>query len=151
MISGRYRWLVLAGAVAVVVVLFLVLRGGDNDDEAATTAARATSATTTATTRPTTRPTTTVTDVPTFVNVLYQDGKVVGGPKTYQVPFNDRVIMLVKSDVADEVHVHGYDLMKDVKKNETVKIAFVADLSGRCEFELEDQHLRLGTLVVAPS
>jgi preprotein translocase subunit SecF len=145
---GQARWLILAGAAAAVVVLFFVLRGGD---DGADTTGTTTISTTTETTSTETTATTTATAEPTFVNVTVRGGEVLGGPKVYDVPFEQRVILTVTSDLADEVHVHGYDLMKDVAAGGTVKFSFVTTLSGSFEFELEDAHLRLGELSVAPS
>ena len=48
------------------------------------------------------------------------------------------VVITVTSDVADEVHVHGYDLMADVAPGAPATIRFTADAPGRFEIELED-------------
>jgi len=147
---GQARWLILVGATAAVVVLFFVLRGG-GDDAAATTAATTTPRATTFTPTETSAGPTTAPSGPTFVNVTVRGGEVLGGPKVYDVPFEQRVILTVTSDLADEVHLHGYDLMKEVAAGGTVKFSFVTTLSGSFEFELEDAHLRVGELSVAPS
>ena len=49
----------------------------------------------------------------------------------------DEIRFKVNSDVADEVHVHGYDLMKDVTAGGTVSFDFPADIEGIFEAELE--------------
>jgi hypothetical protein len=153
--AGRYRWLIIAGAVAAVVVLFVVLRGGGDDGTETNAATTTTPATTTSATpteeATTTEATTTSAVAPTIVNVEVSGGKVVGGPQTHEVPFKKRLVLVVTSDIADEVHVHGYDLMKDVEAGGTVRFSFVTNLSGTFEFELEDEHLRLGELSVPPS
>ncbi|MFN8162742.1 MAG: hypothetical protein U0R26_02725 [Solirubrobacterales bacterium] len=41
----------------------------------------------------------------------------------------------MESDVSDEVHVHGYDLMKDVKAGGTVEFDFPASIEGVFEAE----------------
>lgn len=145
---GQQRWLILAGAVAAVIVLFVVLRNGADNESNTTTA---TTATTGKTANSTPDETTTAPAQPTIVEAVVRDGKVVGGPQVHDLAFKKPVVVVVTSDVADEVHVHGYDLMKDVAAGATVKIGFVANLSGRFEFELEGAHLRLGELSVAPS
>ena len=150
MTTGRYRWLIIAGAVAVLVVLFVVLRGGD-DNGTETNAATTTTAATTSEETTTTEPTQTEPPPPTFVNVEVRGGKVVGGPQTHEVPYKHHLVLVVTSDIADEVHVHGYDLMKDVQAGGTVQFSFITNLSGTFEFELEDEHLRLGELSVPPS
>jgi hypothetical protein len=151
--AGRYRWLILAGAVAAVAVLFVVLRGGGDDGtgtNAATTTTPATTTSATTTEEATTEATTTAAVAPTIVNVEVSGGKVVGGPQTHEVPFKKRLILVVTSDIADEVHVHGYDLMKDVEAGGTATIAFKADVPGQFEVELEDRGLQIAELTVEP-
>jgi hypothetical protein len=52
--------------------------------------------------------------------------------------------------VADHVHVHGYDLMKDVTPGKPVKFRFKANIDGQFEIELEDRALEIATLRVNP-
>jgi hypothetical protein len=151
--AGRYRWLILAGAIAMLVVLFAVLRNGDDNEASTNTTPATTAATTGATTtvETTEPPATTAAEQPTVVRVVVRGGKVVGGPQVHDVPFQKKVTLIVRSNIADEVHVHGYNLMRDVAPGMPVRLTFVTTLSGRFEFELEDAHLRLGELSVAPS
>ena len=46
--------------------------------------------------------------------VLVKGGKPVGGIQRATAKKGQKVAIVVHSDVADEVHVHGYDLHKDV-------------------------------------
>ena len=62
----------------------------------------------------------------------------------------DGVVVLVTSDVADEVHVHGYDLMRDVAPGAPARIAFQATIPGRFEIELEDRGVQIAELTVNP-
>jgi hypothetical protein len=62
----------------------------------------------------------------------------------------DRVVVVVRSDVEDEVHVHGYDLLREVGPGRAARIAFRASTVGRFEIELEDRHLLLAELEVRP-
>ena len=61
-----------------------------------------------------------------------------------------KVTLVVSSDIADEVHLHGYDLMADAAPGEKARIAFVATIPGRFEVELEDRALQIGELEVRP-
>ena len=76
-------------------------------------------------------------------------GKVTGPPHP-QVNQNERVILRVRSDVADELHVHGYDLSAPLPAGEQVSLTFVAGRSGRFEVELHGAHQELGALEVQP-
>jgi hypothetical protein len=58
------------------------------------------------------------------------------------------VALVVTSDVADEVHLHGYDKHVDVTKGGTVTLVFKATLSGVYEVELEKLKHRLVLLQV---
>ena len=82
------------------------------------------------------------------VTITYAAGKVSGVPVVVKVKHNSRVALVVTSDVADEVHVHGYDKSADVAKGGTVRIVFKATLPGRFEVELENLKRRLVLLQV---
>ena len=76
-------------------------------------------------------------------------GKVTG-PPSLQVNQGERVLLRVRSDVADELHVHGYDLGAPLPAGEAVTLAFMAARSGRFEVELHGAHRQLGALEVQP-
>jgi hypothetical protein len=79
-----------------------------------------------------------------------RDGRVLGGVNRSTVSRGDRVVVVVRSDVEDEVHVHGYDLLREVAPGRPARIAFRASTVGRFEIELEDRHLLLAVLEVRP-
>ena len=54
------------------------------------------------------------------------------------------------SDVADEIHVHGYDLHKDVTKGGTVSFDFPAKMDGGFVVELESRSEQIASLKVLP-
>ena len=56
-----------------------------------------------------------------------------------EVAQGDHVRLDVTPDVPAEVHVHGYELAKDVKPGQTAKFDFPATAEG--EFEVEVHHL----------
>ena len=77
-------------------------------------------------------------------------GKPVGGVAELDYRKGDRVRFRVRSDVTDEVHVHGYDLIEDVEAGGSVSFDFPADIDGLFEVELEQSHSQLATLRVSP-
>jgi hypothetical protein len=87
---------------------------------------------------------------PTVVRVLVVEGSPRGGIVRRTVTQGDRVVLVVESDVADEVHLHGYDLMKNVSAGGTARLAFSATLPGRFEVELEDRGVQIAQLTVQP-
>jgi hypothetical protein len=75
-------------------------------------------------------------------------GKVSGVEDTVDVALGDEVILVVSSDKADEIHVHGYDESDDVGPKEKAEIEFTADIPGVFEVELEEAALHLFELQV---
>jgi hypothetical protein len=118
---------VLAGiaVVAVAIVLLVVLKkddsGGESDSANGT--------------------------VPTIV---VKNGEPVGGIRDLSYDKGDQIHFKVRSDVADEVHVHGYDLMKDVKAGGTIEFDFPATIEGVFEAELEGRKEQIIELRVNP-
>ena len=60
------------------------------------------------------------------------------------------VVVTVTSDVADEVHLHGYDLSADVAPGAPATIRFEANAPGRFEIELENTGVQIAELEVRP-
>ena len=102
------------------------------------------------TTESTTTATTTTAPVAKTVTITVKNAAPVGGIQRATVTKGDQVVLVVHSDVADEIHVHGYNLMKDVAAGGTVKISFVADVPGRFEAELENHGTQIADLTVNP-
>jgi hypothetical protein len=70
--------------------------------------------------------------------------------KSTTVTEGQQVIIKVISDIADELHLHGYDLHTDLEAGKEGSIIFTADKTGRFEFELEDHKITLGVIEVYP-
>lgn len=54
----------------------------------------------------------------------------------------------MKTDAADSVHVHGYDLLLDLEAGSSETLRFKADIPGVFEIELEENGLLLFQLQV---
>jgi hypothetical protein len=85
--------------------------------------------------------------VPTIV---IRNGEPVGGIKELEYSAGDEIRFEVSSDVADEVHVHGYDLMQDVPAGGTVSFDFLAEIEGIFEAELEGRKEQIAEITVNP-
>jgi copper(I)-binding protein len=136
----------------VVLVLALPL-AGCGDDEAAPTTTTETPSTTTETTTTTEATETTATepvDQPTVVRIRVVNGAPQGGIVRETVAKGDRVVLVVTSDVADHVHLHGYDIMRDVAPGRPARLPFRATIPGRFEVELEDRGLPIADITVRP-
>jgi hypothetical protein len=86
----------------------------------------------------------------TTVRIVVRGGRVVGGPERAMVEQGEKVAIVVGSDVADEVHLHGYDKSTDVAPGKQARLVFVASIPGRFEVELEDRGLQIADLEVRP-
>ncbi len=67
-----------------------------------------------------------------------------------KVTQGDTVRFSVKSDIAEEVHVHGYDVSKEVDAGGSVRFSFPASITGVFEVELEHSAVPIATLQVNP-
>jgi heme/copper-type cytochrome/quinol oxidase subunit 2 len=82
--------------------------------------------------------------------VVGKDGKPVGGIAEITVNQGDEVSFKVESAIAEEIHVHGYDLMKDVPAGGAVSFEFPAEIEGIFEAELEGRGEQILELKVEP-
>ena len=78
-----------------------------------------------------------------------RDGVPAGGIVRESTDEGDRVVLLVTSDVADEVHLHGYDLSA-TSPRERREDRIPATIPGRFEVELEDRGVQIAELTVNP-
>jgi hypothetical protein len=84
----------------------------------------------------------------TEIVVSVKDGKV--SPKVHRVKVaaGSPVRILVSSDVDDEVHVHGYDIEREVSAGQSTTIEFTADQTGVFDVETHESGLLLLQLQV---
>jgi len=143
--------LIAAAGIVVAVVLFLIFRPGGDDDSANSppppnppTAPPETGTRSVA--PPPTTPSAAVVEIP----IVVRGGKPVGGIKRVTVAKNRVVVLFVRSDVADEVHLHGYNVMRDVAPGSPARLRFRATIPGRFETELEDAGLQIADVTVEP-
>jgi hypothetical protein len=139
-------------AAIVVVVAGIGLSACGDDDTGAGTDTTVAAVTSTAsdatapTTVATTGPSTTVA-AGTIAEFTYAGGKVSGDSRV-TVKIGQPVTIRVTSDVAEEVHIHTYDLMVDLEPGVANQVTFTADIPGIHEVELEHAGLHLTSLEV---
>lgn len=83
------------------------------------------------------------------ISVTVRGGKVGGDTGRVAVPLGTPIVLAVSSDVADEIHVHGYDLKKNVPAGGTSALTFTASKPGVWDVELEKAKLTLLQLQVS--
>jgi len=149
----------IAAGLGLLVSLFFALRPDDDNESAAgTTIAQTTTAETTTEAPPATTeqatteapPATTAAPEAVRINYVVVGGEPQGGIQRDSVARGRDVVITVTSDVADEVHVHGYDLMADVAPGSPATIRFTADAPGRFDIELENTGVQIAELEVRP-
>lgn len=142
-------------AVGVAVALFFVLREDDGDDPDAETAAQVTTEQTgeTETGQPKSNgggaqqaPEQKV----AAPEIVVRGGKPVGGVAELEVDKGERIHFVVRSDVADHVHLHGYDVFMDIAAGGKVEFDVPATIDGVFEVELEDRVVPLAEITVNP-
>jgi hypothetical protein len=139
--------LIVAAAVIVAAGLFIVLRpdnGNDNASGSTTTTGTTTSASTTTPTTPPAPP------PPANVRIVVRGGEPVGGIRNVTVSKGRQVVLIVNSDVADEVHLHGYNLKRDVTPGTPARLPFRATINGTVEVELEQRGVPLARITTQP-
>jgi FtsP/CotA-like multicopper oxidase with cupredoxin domain len=150
--STRARIAVLA-AVVVIAVAGFVIAAGSGDDEVKRPSATTATGSTTTDTAPSETETTTTTAKPAgppVHRIRVVGGKPQGGVQKIDVTKGDTIRIAVTSDVADEIHIHGYDLMKDVDAGGTARFRFKATIDGGFEIELENRKEQIASLTVEP-
>ena len=125
------------------------LAGCGSDDSSSASSTDSTTEETTTTTADT-ETTTTEAAKPTVVSIVVVNAAPKGGIVRQTLSEGDRVVLVVKSDVADEIHLHGYDKSTDVTAGGTARLPFTATIPGRFEVELESRAVQIADLTVNP-
>ena len=132
--TRNMRLALLGALVAAAVVAFLIAKPGGNDNPSPTTS----------------RPSQPARAAPAPTRIRVRSGRPVDGIRKIEVSRGDRVRFTVSSDVADEIHVHGYDLKRDVPAGGSVAFNFPASVDGVFEIELEGRKQQIAELRVSP-
>ncbi|MBV8994503.1 MAG: hypothetical protein JO287_12585 [Pseudonocardiales bacterium] len=82
------------------------------------------------------------------ISIKVHGGKASGDTGRIAVPLGTPIVLSVSSDVADEIHVHGYDRKANVPAGTTASVVFTANTPGVFEVELENSKLQLLQLQV---
>jgi len=123
--SNTTRLVVGIAVIVVAVVLLVVLKKDDSSKTTSNTGGKVTT-------------------------IVIKHGKPVGGIADLTYNEGEQVRFKVDSDVSDEVHMHGYDIMKDVKAGGSVSFDFPATIEGVFEAELEGRKEQILELTVNP-
>jgi pullulanase/glycogen debranching enzyme len=118
--AQRLSFLAIAVVVGVVAVVVILASGGGSDDSSSSAASGKT--------------------------VVLEPGKV----QKLKYTQGDEVRFQVRSPKADEVHVHGYNIERELTPNQTTTIAFKATINGIFDIEVHSTDTQIGQLTVEP-
>jgi plastocyanin len=82
------------------------------------------------------------------IEVSIKNGEM--DPEEISVDQGDTVTLRVSADEPTELHVHGYDVERELEPGKEAEIDFEADLTGRFEIENHETEKELGVLQVRP-
>jgi hypothetical protein len=82
--------------------------------------------------------------------IVVRDGQPVGGVQELAFQEGGQIRFIVESDVSDEVHLHGYDIAKEVEAGGVVRFDVPASIEGVFEVELEQRVVPLAEITVNP-
>ncbi len=82
------------------------------------------------------------------ISVTVTGGQAIGDTGQITVPLGTPLVVTVNSDVADEIHVRGYDRKAPVPAGSTASVTFTANKPGTFEVALENSKLTLVQLQV---
>ena len=84
-----------------------------------------------------------------MITITVRGGQVSGEIGRVAVPLGTPVTLSVTSDVADEVHVHGYNREVEIPAGGTASVSFTANIAGVFEVELHKSKRQLLQLQVS--
>src|SRR5262245_60263414 len=134
--------------LAAVVASALALSGCGGDDTQTTTTSAAPAVTTTEAT--TSTETTPAAPKPQTITIVVRNGRPQGGIQRPKIDKGTKIVLVVDSDAGEEVHVHGYDVERELMPGTPLRIPITANIPGRFEVELHDPDVLLAVLEVQP-
>ena len=142
--AQRFAFLGIAVVIAIVAVVLLADSSEDDSSPPVRTSETPT-ATADSSEEETPTPTPTATPTP-------EPPPLLTGGKVTRLEFKegDTVRFRVRSDVPEEVHVHGYNIARDLEPGKTTTVSFKGTIPGIFEIEFEDSGEQIAELRVEP-
>lgn len=147
--SSAIKGAAAVAAIAAVFALFFVLRDANNAEEpnpSITPASPGQQEPRTGGPRDERQPT----ESPVLPMITIRDGEPVGGVQELSFHSGAPMRFAVQSDVADELHLHGYDVSQPIEAGGRVEFDEKADIEGVFELELEERGVPVAEISVTP-
>ncbi len=137
--STSARVIVVLAAVVAAVGLYVAFRGEDDDGDSVVNQP-VTSTGKAGTPEPPAPPV-----------IVVSNGEPVDGVAELDYQKGDRIQFVVRSDVDEQIHLHGYDVSKEIAAGGSVRFDLTADIEGVFEVELENSAVPIAEIKVAPA
>jgi hypothetical protein len=144
------RFALMLAAVAAGAIALAGCGGDSTNDAVTTTETTATAPTTTTDTSATQTTATTPASEAKVITVNVVKGIPQGGIQRPTVKRGDKVVLVVRTDSGEAVHLHGYNIEKEVVPGKAVRLPFTANIAGRFEVELHPTDALLAVIEVQP-
>ena len=82
------------------------------------------------------------------IAVTLERGRVTPAPRTVDLRVGETITLTVTSDHADELHVHGFDIEKQLPAGQAVSVELTGQSPGVYEVETHEPALRLLKIAV---
>ena len=137
---------VMLAAVAASVIALAGCGGDDGTDAVTTTETVATASTTQTQTTTQTAPAAQA----KVITIRVVGGVPQGGIQRPTIAQGDKVVLVVRTDSGEAVHLHGYNIEKEIVPGTPLRLPFTANIAGRFELELHPTDTLLAVLEVKP-
>jgi ABC-type Fe3+-hydroxamate transport system substrate-binding protein len=87
---------------------------------------------------------------PRTIVIVVDQGRPRGGIKRPTLEKGEKVVIVVRADAGEGLHIHGYDIEKPVTPGKAVRVPLTATIPGRFEVELHHPDSLLAVLEVRP-
>jgi ABC-type Fe3+-hydroxamate transport system substrate-binding protein len=87
---------------------------------------------------------------PRTIVIVVDQGRPRGGIKRPTLEKGEKVVIVVRADAGESLHIHGYDIEKLVTPGKAVRVPLTATIPGRFEVELHHPDSLLAVLEVRP-
>lgn len=87
---------------------------------------------------------------PKAVVIVVDQGRPRGGIQRPKLEQGGKIVLVIRSDLGEAVHVHGYDLERPITPGKALRIPLTLTIAGRFEIELHHPDALLAVLEVRP-
>lgn len=84
------------------------------------------------------------------IDLQIEKNRIASGPSAIRLVQGDEITLNIRTDRADELHIHGYDLRANLLPGQVVSLTFIATVTGRFGIELHKAHVAIGAVEVYP-